>query len=92
LSNFVSQPAEPVVYLFFIIRSCIAIERKERLTPPREIQFGGEFEAHHIALACSVAPDGRSRGTVRLLAEEMIATVGKQQSTGNLKQTMLESN
>lgn len=27
-----------------------AIERKERLTPPREIQFGGEFEAKLIGL------------------------------------------
>jgi hypothetical protein len=49
-----------------------AIERKERLTPPREIQFGGEFEAQLIALACSEAPDGRSRWTVRLLAEKMV--------------------
>jgi hypothetical protein len=50
----------------------VAIERKERLTPPREIQFGGEFEAHLIALACSEAPEGRSRWTVRLLAEKMV--------------------
>lgn len=49
-----------------------AIERKVRLTPPREIQFGGEFEAQLIALACSEAPDGRSRWTVRLLAEKMV--------------------
>ena len=49
-----------------------AIERKERLTPPREIQFGGEFEAQLIALACSEAPDGRSRWTVRLLTEKMV--------------------
>ena len=50
----------------------VAIERKERLTPKREIQFGGEFEAHLIALACSEAPEGRSRWTVRLLAEKMV--------------------
>lgn len=50
----------------------VAIERKVRLTPPREIQFGGEFEAHLIALACSEAPEGRSRWTVRLLAEKMV--------------------
>lgn len=49
-----------------------AIERKKRLTPPREIQFGGEFEAHLLALACSNAPDGRNRWTVRLLAEKMV--------------------
>ena len=49
-----------------------AIERKKRLTPPREIQFGGEFEAQLIALACSPAPEGRSRWTVRLLADKMV--------------------
>jgi hypothetical protein len=49
-----------------------AIERKERLTPPREIQFGGDFEAQLLALACSEAPKGKSRWTVRLLAEKMV--------------------
>jgi hypothetical protein len=49
-----------------------AIERKQRMTPPREIQFGGEFEAKLLALACSGAPEGRTRWTVRLLAEKMI--------------------
>jgi hypothetical protein len=49
-----------------------AIERKRRTTPPREIQFGGEFEAHLLALACSEAPEGRDRWTIRLLAEKMV--------------------
>jgi Homeodomain-like domain len=49
-----------------------AIERKTRINPPREIQFGGEFEAHLLALACSDAPAGRKRWTVRLLAEKLI--------------------
>jgi len=49
-----------------------ALERKERETPPRAIQFGGEFEAHLLALACSEAPEGRERWTVRLLAEKMV--------------------
>ena len=49
-----------------------AIERKKRVTPPREIRFGGEFEAHLLALACSDAPAGRERWTVRLLAEKMV--------------------
>ena len=49
-----------------------AIERKKRETPPREIRFGGEFEAHLLALACSDAPEGRNRWTVRLLAEKMV--------------------
>jgi hypothetical protein len=49
-----------------------AIERKKRATPPRAIQFGGEFEAHLLALACSEPPEGRERWTVRLLAEKMV--------------------
>ena len=49
-----------------------AIERKQRVKPPREIIFGGEFEAHLLALACSEAPEGRERWTMRLLAEKMI--------------------
>ncbi len=49
-----------------------AIERKKRVKPPRKIQFGGEFEAHLLALACSDAPEGRNRWTVRLLAEKMV--------------------
>ena len=36
-----------------------AIERKRRETPPREVKFGGDFEAKPIALACSEAPKGR---------------------------------
>jgi hypothetical protein len=49
-----------------------AIERKERASPPREILFGGEFEANLLALACSQTPEGRKRWTIRLLAEKMV--------------------
>ena len=49
-----------------------ALNRKKRVKPPREIQFGGEFEAHLLALACSEDPEGRQRWTVRLLAEKMV--------------------
>ena len=49
-----------------------AIERKKRVTPPREIQFGGEFEAKLLAMACSEAPEGREQWTMRLLAEKMV--------------------
>ena len=49
-----------------------AIERKQRIKPPREVIFGGEFEAHLLALACSDAPKGRERWTMRLLAEKMV--------------------
>ena len=49
-----------------------AIKRKQRVKPPREIQFGGEFEAQLLALACSDAPEGRERWTMRLLADKMV--------------------
>lgn len=49
-----------------------ALQRKERETPPRPIVFGGEFEARLIQLACSEAPKGYSRWTVRLLADKLV--------------------
>lgn len=49
-----------------------AIERKKLDKPPRKIQFGGEFEAHLLALACSEPPEGRSRWTIRLLTEKLV--------------------
>jgi len=48
------------------------LERKQRETPPREIQYDGAFEAHVIALACSDPPEGFQRWTVRLLAEKLV--------------------
>lgn len=47
-----------------------ALARKSRDKPPREIKFDGAFEAKLIALACSEAPGGRKRWTVRLLADK----------------------
>ena len=49
-----------------------ALERKSREKPPREIIFDGAFEARLIALACSDAPEGRRRWTVRLLADKAV--------------------
>lgn len=49
-----------------------ALERKPREKPPREVTFDGAFEARLIALACSGAPDGRRRWTVRLLADKAV--------------------
>jgi hypothetical protein len=49
-----------------------ALERKPRETPPREVTFDGAFEARLIALACSEAPEGRRRWTVRLLANKAV--------------------
>ena len=49
-----------------------ALERKPREKPPREVVFDGAFEARLIALACSDAPEGRQRWTVRLLADKAV--------------------
>jgi len=49
-----------------------ALERKPRENPPREVVFDGAFEARLIALACSDAPEGHRRWTVRLLADKAV--------------------
>jgi transposase len=51
--------------------SC-ALERKQLDTSRRDIKLDGAFEARLIALACSPAPEGRARQTVRLLAEKAV--------------------
>jgi hypothetical protein len=49
-----------------------ALARKPREKPPREVIFDGAFEARLITLACSDAPEGRRRWTVRLLADKAV--------------------
>jgi transposase len=49
-----------------------ALERKAREKPPREVFFDGAFEARLVALACSQAPEGYRRWTVRLLADKVV--------------------
>jgi len=49
-----------------------ALVRKPRTRPPREVIFDGAFEARLIALACSEAPEGYRRWTVRLLADKAV--------------------
>ena len=49
-----------------------ALVRKSRAKPPRDVVFDGAFEARLIALACSAAPEGYQRWTVRLLADKAV--------------------
>lgn len=49
-----------------------ALVRKPLVKPPREVIFDGAFEARLIALACSEAPPGYGRWTVRLLADKAV--------------------
>lgn len=49
-----------------------AIARKKRETPPVEPKITGEVEAKIIALSCSSPPTGRSRWSLRLLADKSV--------------------
>jgi transposase len=48
-----------------------ALARKPAVKPPKRT-FDGAFDARLTALACSPAPAGRVRWTVRLLAEQVV--------------------
>ena len=50
----------------------VALERKAREKPPRDVIFDGAFEARLMTLACSEAPEGYERWTVRLLADKAV--------------------
>ena len=49
-----------------------AISRKKREIPPVEPKITGQVEARIIALSCSPPPKGRSRWSLRLLADKAI--------------------
>jgi len=48
-----------------------ALSRKPHLKRGRK-KISGEEEAHLIALCCSVAPEGRSRWTLKLLSNRLV--------------------
>lgn len=50
-----------------------ALTRKRRVRPPVEPMFDGEKEARLIAVACGTKPEGRTRWTLELLADRMVA-------------------
>ena len=49
------------------------LERKQRTTPPTPAILDGEKEAQLTKIACSTPPDGRSRWTLQLLADKLVA-------------------
>lgn len=49
------------------------LERKERAMPPTAPILDGEKEARLTKIACSTPPDGRSRWTLQLLADKLVA-------------------
>jgi transposase len=48
-----------------------ALNRKVRATPPVPPKIDGHVEAHLVAICCSKAPDGRTRWTLELMADEL---------------------
>jgi transposase len=48
-----------------------ALNRKPRATPPVPPKIDGRVEAHLVAICCSKAPDGHTRWTLQLLADEL---------------------
>jgi transposase len=48
-----------------------ALDRKPRLTPPVPPKIDGRVEAHLVAICCGKAPEGRTRWTLQLLADEL---------------------
>jgi len=49
------------------------LERKQRATPPTPPILDGEKEAQLTKIACSTPPNGRSRWTLQMLADELVA-------------------
>lgn len=49
-----------------------ALGRKAYSVPAHRIKYDGAFEARVVALACSEAPDGHARWTVRLLRDKVV--------------------
>jgi hypothetical protein len=49
-----------------------ALNRKKQASPSRKHIFDGEGEARLIALSCGEPPEGRSRWTLRLLADKAV--------------------
>ena len=49
-----------------------ALKRKKQECPSRQPILDGEKQARLIALSCSKAPEGRSRWTLKLLANQLV--------------------
>ena len=70
-----------------------ALVRKTREKPPREVVFDGAFAARLTTLACSQAPTGYSRWTVRLLAEKVVELkIAPAVSTMTIQRTLKKTN
>jgi len=76
--QFVLKGIEDVVY------------RKKRVAPPTEPKVTGDVEAHIIAVACSHAPEGKSKWTLQMIADKVVIdgvvdSIGKETVRRTLK-------
>jgi len=70
-----------------------AVERKKQRQPSRQRVLDGEGEARLIALACSQAPEGRSRWTLQLLADTLVQlSVVESISDQTVRRTLKKTN
>lgn len=56
----------------FVEQGLEAALGRKASSKPRDLTFDGKFEARLTALACSPAPEGRARWTVRMLADKIV--------------------
>lgn len=71
------------------IEACL--KQRRRSVQPRLLD--GEQEAHLVALACSAAPEGRSRWTLRLLRNQLVALdIVETISHETVRQTLKKTN
>jgi transposase len=69
-----------------------ALDRKPS-AKPRKLTFDGAFDARLTALACSPAPAGRARWTVRLLAEKVVELrIAPKVSTMSVQRALKKTN
>ena len=76
--QFASDGLEAVVY------------RKKRQTSPTEPKVTGDVEAHIVAVACSSAPEGKSKWTLQMIADKIVfdgvvPSIGKETIRRTLK-------
>jgi transposase len=70
-----------------------ALERKKQSSPSRERILDGEKEARLIAIACSAPPEGRSKWTLQLLADKLVALeVVERVSDQTVRRTLKKTN
>ena len=79
-----NDPDEAIAYALHVHRTTVAAVRKrcveagldaalyDRVRPGAQRKLDGAQEAFLIALACSDAPDGRTRWTMQLLADKLV--------------------